>query len=59
MRIISKDNKERITQCKCCNSKIAYKMEDVFFGIFNGKQIRCPVCEEFIKISIFDKKVKI
>lgn len=57
MRIVSKDEKERITQCKCCSSKIAYKMEDVFFGLWNEKQIKCPVCGEIFKISIFDKKI--
>lgn len=57
MRIISKDKQERIKKCSCCNTKIAYKMADVSLGLWNEKYIRCPVCNELSKISIFDKKV--
>lgn len=57
MRIISKDNRERITQCKYCNTKIAYKNEDVFLGMWAIKQIQCPVCKQSIKISVFDRRV--
>lgn len=59
MRVISKDEQERIKQCSCCNSMIAYKMEDVRFdNVLNTKEIVCPVCNKWIKASIFDKKVK-
>ncbi len=58
MEIISKDKQERITKCKCCNTQISYKLEDCFFDLWNKRRLRCPVCNEWIKTSIFDKKVK-
>lgn len=57
MRIIKKDERERKTKCSCCNTEIAYKMEDVHLGLWEQKYIKCPVCNELSKISMFDKKV--
>ena len=59
MRIISKDEVERKHKCPVCKSVIAYKQEDIFLGFWDAKEIMCPVCKEFIKISIFDKKLKL
>lgn len=58
MRVISKDEQERITKCCCCKSKIAYKMEDISLWVWNEKVIRCPVCKQITSVSIFDKKIK-
>ena len=58
MRIISKDTHERITKCKACKSEIAYEMKDVIFDTWDSsRRIKCPVCNEKISVSIFDRKV--
>lgn len=58
MRVISKNEVERIKKCHVCESVIAYKKEDIFLGFWDKKKIKCPVCEEHIDVSIFDRKVK-
>ncbi len=53
----------RIKKCKFCNTVFTYNEEDALV-IFNIEKSRirvgvvCPVCEEIIKISAFDKKAK-
>lgn len=58
MRVIWKDEAERKHKCPTCKTVCGYKSEDIFLGFWDVKKIKCPVCEEFITISIFDKKVK-
>lgn len=59
MRVVRKDTSERIKTCRACKSEIAYKTEDVKFDRWDSKRyIKCPVCNESITVSIFDRKVK-
>ena len=59
MRIIKKDEKERIKKCKFCNTKFAYKMEDVFESLgFDTRCVECPICNKWNIISKFDRSVK-
>lgn len=53
----------KIKKCKVCKSVFTYNEEDalVIFNTNKGKiavGVVCPVCEEVIKISTFDKKAK-
>lgn len=53
----------KIKKCKVCRSVFTYSEDDALI-IFNTKKekisvgVVCPVCEEVIKISAFDKKAK-
>ena len=57
MRIIEEDNHERVCRCRTCKTKIAYKMQEVKRG-YDENRITCPVCREWVSVSIFDRKVK-
>jgi len=53
----------KIKKCKICKSVFTYSEEDAMV-IFNTRKekisvgVVCPVCEELIKISAFDRKAK-
>lgn len=55
MRILKEANIERKHKCKFCHSIFAYTVQDCSL-VF--KNIRCPVCEQLNKASIFDRKIK-
>lgn len=56
MRVINKNNEEKIHKCEYCGSKIAYTWEDVIVD-WNDYVI-CPICKHGTEISIFDRKVR-
>ena len=56
MKIIKKVNPKFIHKCKYCKSIYEYSVEDIDYAWY--KHIRCPVCENIDRTSIFDKKVK-
>lgn len=56
MRIIEKNEKEKIKKCNYCGSIFAYKPEDIINCIY--KKVLCPVCKNFVEVSIFDKTLK-
>ena len=59
MRIISKDEVERIKKCPVCKSVIAYKLKDTYLSLWDERKFICPECKESVKVSIFDKKLKL
>ena len=56
MRVIKENNVERQVKCETCKSIIAYKSENIDKTFY--PTIRCPVCNQLIRVSIFNKKVK-
>lgn len=53
----------RMKKCKFCNTVFTYNEDDALVIYNAGKNkirvgVVCPVCEEIIKISAFDKKAK-
>lgn len=62
MRVIKEGKipppEERIKTCFICDTKMAYKEEDIRFDMVFEKYIVCPVCNQRLYPSIFDKKVK-
>ena len=56
MRIIKEEKTERIHKCRHCQSIYAYLPEDIDHLVYDA--IRCPVCNVWNCVSIFDKKVK-
>ena len=59
MRIISKDEVERKHKCPVCKSVIAYKLKDTYLSLWDERKFICPECKESVKVSIFDKKLKL
>ena len=58
MRILKKKSYEKVHKCPNCKSLIAYTPQDIVRDLFDNKFIICPVCRDFVWISIFDRKVK-
>ena len=56
MRVIKENNIEKQVKCKNCGSLIAYLDKEV--NKFVYRTIHCPVCDELIKVSKFNKKVR-
>lgn len=56
MRILKENNQEYRHKCKYCKSIYAYTAIDVNWVWY--KYIRCPICKQMDKVSIFDREVK-
>lgn len=53
---------DRIKKCSHCKTIFQYGQRDIIDLTTDGQEVfdgvQCPVCEELIATSIFDKKVK-
>lgn len=56
MRIITRNNIERIHKCSYCKSIFAYTAIDIRTRMYDT--VDCPVCNHTEEVSCFDKKVK-
>lgn len=56
MRVLKEVNIEKKHKCKYCKSIFTYQEKDVDRSW--SQRVRCPVCKQYVPVSIFDKKVE-
>lgn len=56
MRVLKRVNIERKHKCQYCKSIFAYEEKDVNRVMDNS--VVCPVCNNIVSVSLFDRKVE-
>ncbi len=52
------ENQKYIKRCRHCKSLLVYDESDLFPDMEMDLCIKCPVCEEYLIIGLFQKKYK-
>lgn len=62
MRIVKEGKipeiEEKYKNCFNCNTEMAYTQDDIKLDIDYDKFITCPICNQKLHPSIFDRKVR-